>query len=835
TGPIWQLGTTDELKGADWHLLRSYYQLPYATTATGSGDTLSLSPQPQIDGTTDAYKTAQEGVFPVVAAWQCYAEGRVAPAGPVDYGFELRYYPAIVLWNPYNVTLRSHTYRVTYATNGGEITYLRMSRTTGTQTNNGTIPAALSAEAQLGTPWVNGIRVAVESGDMEPGTAYVYTLPANAYFASDNFTSYTLRRGWRDNRSIIVSGNSFSLPPGTTAADVKVSFWTGTHNSGTNSIPAWSSASATYATVAPTGTATEPVVRDDSLTLATSAGETLQEIRANNNFENAFKLRWEQGSFLLQPALNIRPVIGYFGHRWALKATAANNAAWKPSSSAAAHQSKNHPVRWLADYNPRAPYSTRSAFEVQGNDIGYGSFQTNPNYNFNLKAATQRGSTALNLVNIEATIPCDPDTGRTYVGLSQTEWDGAGESRVVLFNVPRAENPMVSLGEFQHAQPYRVNGNAQIANASPAYPIGNSLADPRGRLDAPSRPWSEIAIGSSAYNSLKSTARVFDYSYLLNRALWDGYYFSSVSHENPSAAVTFPLPNPRLALHERTGASLSADLRNYERSAASLLGIGNFNINSTSAQAWRAVLGGLNNVKVNAHQRTKESPYPRSGYPISDTTVLDPATTTNAGKKASAYEGYRFLTATQIETLADQIVLQVRRRGPFVSLADFVNRALITNPLVTTQNIQLKGALAQALEDAGINNAFAPGENAERRVDNSYTNLIDTAAAGLTATHVPGWVSQADLLQSLGPILSARSDTFTIRAYGEALNPVLAVTDANYIQGRAWCEAVVQRMPEFVSSANDAWAATATLNQDNRSFGRRYRIVSFRWLSSSDI
>ncbi|MET0262515.1 MAG: hypothetical protein ABW223_06435, partial [Rariglobus sp.] len=33
TGPIWQLGTTDELKGADWHLLRSYYQLPYATTA----------------------------------------------------------------------------------------------------------------------------------------------------------------------------------------------------------------------------------------------------------------------------------------------------------------------------------------------------------------------------------------------------------------------------------------------------------------------------------------------------------------------------------------------------------------------------------------------------------------------------------------------------------------------------------------------------------------------------------------------------------------------------------------------------------------------------------
>jgi hypothetical protein len=63
------------------------------------------------------------------------------------------------------------------------------------------------------------------------------------------------------------------------------------------------------------------------------------------------------------------------------------------------------------------------------------------------------------------------------------------------------------------------------------------------------------------------------------------------------------------------------------------------------------------------------------------------------------------------------------------------------------------------------------------------------------------------------------------------------------IQGRAWCEAVVQRLPEYMNDAaassasgDPAITAPASLqNADNKKFGRRYKIISFRWLSSNDI
>jgi hypothetical protein len=827
TGPIWQTGATDATKGPDWQLLRSYYQLPFSAGATGTDGNLALSPQAHRDGITDSSQPAQHGVFPLVAFWQWYVEGRVTPLVTGEAGLELRYYPAIVLWNPYNVTLRDHTYRLTYTINGGNMTFMRVSaRATGPQTYT-KVPPAISPEAQLATPWVNGMQIAVRSGDIEPGVAYVYTLRNNVYFSADTFTPYTLERGWHagGTRAVIVSGNSFTLP-GMDNSKYMVSLWNGTNHSGANSVPSWAVETQTVPSSVPSAGATEPVIRDDNLTLATATGDTLQTLSHNNTFENAFKLRWGLGTHLYQ---DLRSVVGYAGHRWALKTTAPDTLG-----DGVSHY-KNYPVRWLANYNPRAPFSARSPFEAQGNDVGYGYFITNPNFNFT-RDAKRYGAGAFDPVNANAAIPCDPDTGRAFVGMSQATWDGAGESRVVLFNVPRREQPLVSLGELQHAQPYRVNGIPFAANTAPAYAIGNSLAEPRGKLDAPAKPWTEIAIGTSSYQTYKPTAQVFDHSYLLNRALWDGYYFSTVPRGGSSAPVEFPLADPRLVAHARAAASLPADLRDHEKSAANLMVAGAFNINSTSAQAWRAVLGGLNNVPVSANRRAKESPYPRTGYPVDDALVLDTAAATDAGMRAAAYEGYRFLTAAQITTLAEQIVLQVRRRGPFVSVADFVNRALTAGAVPATQDNRLKGALAQALEDAGINQAFSAGQQALiPPAGSGYTAMLESSAAGATATHVPGWLSQADLLQSLGPVLTARSDTFTIRAYGEALNPVLASTDANYIQSRAWCEAVVQRVPEYVAAGDEPWEAGAALSTENRTFGRRFVVVSFRWLSAEDI
>jgi hypothetical protein len=92
-------------------------------------------------------------------------------------------------------------------------------------------------------------------------------------------------------------------------------------------------------------------------------------------------------------------------------------------------------------------------------------------------------------------------------------------------------------------------------------------------------------------------------------------------------------------------------------------------------------------------------------------------------------------------------------------------------------------------------------------------------------------LSQADLLERIGPQLSARSDTFTVRTYGESVNPV---TDE--VQGRAWLEAVVQRETAYVNSDDHpALPITVLTAQENKDFGRRFRVVSMRWLSPDDI
>ena len=111
----------------------------------------------------------------------------------------------------------------------------------------------------------------------------------------------------------------------------------------------------------------------------------------------------------------------------------------------------------------------------------------------------------------------------------------------------------------------------------------------------------------------------------------------------------------------------------------------------------------------------------------------------------------------------------------------------------------------------------------EQAIDEAHLN------AGI-AEFSSQWLTQGDVMTALAPVLFSRSDTFLIRAYGDTLNPV-----TGELEGRAWCEAAAQRLPEYLDPAQVEETPPAALNPTNARFGRRFKIVSFRWLTIFDL
>jgi hypothetical protein len=174
----------------------------------------------------------------------------------------------------------------------------------------------------------------------------------------------------------------------------------------------------------------------------------------------------------------------------------------------------------------------------------------------------------------------------------------------------------------------------------------------------------------------------------------------------------------------------------------------------------------------------------------------------------------------------------------------------------------LCGPLQAAIERAGINIRLqnpSRGDLTQYNADGANSSPNDgsmepdwNAFYPFKNYGAPGYLTQADVLQTLGHRLTARGDTFVIRAYGDARD------QSGRVAARAWCEAVVQRMPEYVvpapvgtttgSNGNNplepaAIRSTTGLNQAtnngllevNRKFGRRFVIETFRWLRISEV
>jgi hypothetical protein len=412
------------------------------------------------------------------------------------------------------------------------------------------------------------------------------------------------------------------------------------------------------------------------------------------------------------------------------------------------------------------------------------------------------------------TIEISNDRNRGYGGsgiYAQT-----GTEFAALTSLPLA--PAHSLGQFSHA-PLNAGGQLPLVTR----PFANSFAP--------------ALIAADKVREQADSRTYLDHSFFANNALLDGYFLSTAA-DHPAnfgrAALSRKqiieeffsgkqkLPNRRFEPHlghespREISERLLKDEESYRNIAANLLVRGSFNVNSTSVAAWQALLASNFNGAV---PMADGSVSKAEGVPVSRNlpSIGNDASSGSMVADQEKWTGHRRLSADQIESLAEAIVKQIRERGPFQSLAEFVNR----RPGGKGES-SLSGVIQTAIDESGINE---PLLDPESRVTIA-TGANTQAGSGNAADGAPGIITQADLLTPLLPQLTVRGDTFVIRACGETV-------DSEGRRIRAWCEATVQRKPEFVDPAD---SPTATPKSSvNQIFGRRFEIVSFRWLLPSEV
>ncbi|MES2924795.1 MAG: hypothetical protein V4819_24790 [Verrucomicrobiota bacterium] len=454
----------------------------------------------------------------------------------------------------------------------------------------------------------------------------------------------------------------------------------------------------------------------------------------------------------------------------------------------------------------------------------------------------------------DSLLPNESDTtNRGYIVTGFIKGDGL--SRCVIGELPT--RPLQSLAELQ-------NWDMRYENPVPPFAfnlIGNSDATP---LVA-----SNSVIGPLFSDSLNLQ---HDDSYCANHLLFDDWFFSSIAPDPTTFGVSgknlktvytefvtgaSPLGNRAYkALTQDTSLAAISTANattlynnnvfksdSWKKIASRLEVEGMFNVNSTSVTAWRSLLGHARNQKVPYIKDTAaawsvdvsgESDYAFSRFAVAGDSESKTQGTAGAYAGAAEFAGYRILDDKMLDALADEIVKQVRLRGPFLSLSEFINRQLSTD-----KTLAIAGAVQTALDQIAKNSATNPYKGITDVISRVAAAVpasagdaeykFPEAAVGQATYGLPGWTRQADVLRALAPILTARDDTFTIRAYGDARD------SKGNIKARATCEAVVRRTREFVDPGDLAEITTLPTKAANTTFGRRFQVVSYRWLSQSEI
>jgi hypothetical protein len=763
--------TTDP-GGPRWSQLRSFHNTR-VTGNTGAGSIALRS------GNNDTVTIA-----PVLTHVQVYGH-----ALPIDEeGTQFRFYimPGFGLWNPYQHALQSPGFWITYRAGSSAWRWSVRSSQTAPNSAAFDVPRSLS--------WF------VPETTWQPGEIKFFSLdqqrplpqPWSTASATAGIANLTLAEGWFDGFGNYVDRPADPPLPG--------GFWMETTNPGGNS-------SVFFATqpnrTGPTHTGVFARVEGLQANVNTPPQVTTSHGLTEVTATTAGPAPTDDTRL---DAANPGTTFPAFGWRAVMKFARMTELPMTFAPGRNSAPPAPFETLYLGHYNPRAvhshfPEDQRARFP----------YWANPSY-----AAEFRRGRANEAVREYA------DTGSFAAGFS-----GSLDSSDVAayFEFLRPDEPVLGIGRLMQAGLSRTGGAQGFDNYLPAFAIGNSLADPRVPPDRTHRSWE--GFGSA-------TGTHYDYSYLLNTALWDEFFFSAIPRAG-ALDLSAPLDHPRLSV---LGEPAAENLRGYDTAARHLLVTGVFNVNSTSVEAWKALLASFWGEDI----ETVPGPVSGAGfssYPRYTEPVGGAWTNMDNEFAETTHTGFRRLSQAQIAALATEIVNALRERAkrmghPFLSLADFVNRALLPAG-ADPDGHRLKGLLQQAIDATDINAPLrAPGLQLNVDAFQTQFEIRQGAPTGLIAAQVngdllfgvPGYLTQADLLARLGDVLAVRSDTFLIRAYGESLSP-----GDQSVLARAWCEMEVQRLPRGLGRN----PGDPDEFEPDPQRGRAFVVTGFRWLREEDL
>ncbi len=421
-----------------------------------------------------------------------------------------------------------------------------------------------------------------------------------------------------------------------------------------------------------------------------------------------------------------------------------------------------------------------------------------------------------------------------------------GLSNLILLDIPN--RPLQTIGALQH---FNINASEKdgpyTLNA-----LGNSRTSPFIESDA-------IRVEPAS-----GDIHGYDHSYAFNHVMMDDWFVSGVTKDVADFSASQqrsledvykehltgekPLVNhyyKALGIHgteeaDNATQDLLGDEDSYNKIAAELQVEGMFNVNSTSVLAWAMFLKKSYAVDSSALVLTMDGSVTGSGSSASlvdgnsSGTVFPRTVLTSDPTAGSAgFEELgqpRYFSDDQIMALATEIVEQVKARGPFLSLSEFYNRRLLPED----SDLALAGAVEMALINlekssdspyTAITDNFNAEASLSSKSGDPFVHKFPAAAVGNPAYGYPGWTRQADVLRAVSGQLTARDDTFVVRTYGASKDT------SGKVVAEVWCEAIVQRTPEYVSG-DDKLELPTEITQP---YGRKYVIKSFRYLNPSEV